>query len=173
MRSVAESEFVILGGGLAGLSAGLVLGERATVVEREARPGGLVRTEYFNGYWFDRVIHLLHFYDAAIQERVLSIVGDALVPCPSTAWVETDAGVARYPLQMNLRDLDAEVATRCIVDLAGVTFDRPARIPANFEEVLLALCVERSTPRPDSVPTTRPDGIRGRRPIRRFVAWST
>ncbi len=134
-------EVVILGAGLAGLGAALACRERgirAVVLERDDRAGGLVRTERFGDYWFDRVIHLLYFADSGTERRVRGLLGEALQPCPPVAWVHTAAGVARYPIQMHLHGLDPEVAARAVVDLARVTFQPRPSPAANFEEMLLA-----------------------------------
>jgi phytoene dehydrogenase-like protein len=101
--SMRDVDTLILGGGIAGLAAALPLGDAAVVLERNARPGGLVRTECFDGYWFDHVLHLLHVADAATEARFRSLVGDDLARCPPEAWVETSAGTTRFPFQMNLR----------------------------------------------------------------------
>lgn len=114
-----ETEFLVLGGGPAGLAAGVALGDRAVVVEREARPGGLVRSECFGGYWFDHVLHLLHFQDPALQSWVTGMPDASLAPCPPVAWVETGAGTARYPLQLNLGALERETCIRALAELAA------------------------------------------------------
>jgi protoporphyrinogen oxidase len=126
----AEAEFLVLGAGVTGLAAGAELGERAVVLERAARAGGLVRSECFGGYWFDRVLHLLHFQDAALRERVRALLGEVMAPCPPDAWVQTAAGSARYPIQLNLRTLPAEARGRCLEDLA-----RAAEAPAAVDSV--------------------------------------
>ena len=135
MRDV---DTLILGGGIAGLAAALPLADGAAVLERNARPGGLVRTECFNGYWFDHVLHLLHVSDASMEARLRSLIGDDLARCPPEAWVETRAGTTRFPFQMNLHGLDAEVVSRCLRDLARVTFGGPRPAPRNFHDVLLS-----------------------------------
>lgn len=114
-----ETEFLVLGAGAAGLAAAAELGDRAIVVERDPRPGGLVRTECFGGYWFDRVLHLLHFQDPGLQGRVAALLGDDLAPCPPVAWIESAAGTARYPLQLNLGALDEETCIRALTELAA------------------------------------------------------
>jgi protoporphyrinogen oxidase len=114
-----ETEFLVLGGGPAGLAAGAELGNRAIVVEREDRPGGLVRTECFGGYWFDHVLHLLHFQDPPLQSWVTRMADACLAPCPPVAWIETDAGTARYPLQLNLGALERETCIRALTELAA------------------------------------------------------
>lgn len=136
-RVHTEAEFLILGGGIAGLAAAAELGNRAVVVEREARPGGLVRTECFDGYWFDHVLHLLHVPDDGTQRRMEDLLGDMLAPCPPVAWIETAAGTVRYPFQLNLGGLDRETAVRCLADYARACFAPPdPSPPADFESLL-------------------------------------
>jgi protoporphyrinogen oxidase len=130
-----KTDVVIVGSGVTGLAAAWVLADRATVLERDARPGGLVRTERFGDYWFDRVLHLLYFQDPDTERHVRSLMGDTLAPCPPVAWCETSRGITRFPFQMNLRGLDLEARLGCIRDLAEASF-RAASMPASFEEHL-------------------------------------
>ena len=129
---------IVLGAGLAGLAAALELGDAAIVVERDARPGGLVRTEHRNGYWFDRVLHLLYFSDSNTEARITELLGDALAPCAPEAWVESRSGVTRFPLQMHLGTLAPAAIVECLRDLAECTFAPSQRPPASFEDLLLA-----------------------------------
>ena len=133
-----KADVLILGSGLTGLAAAWVLADLATVVERDSRPGGLVRTERFGDYWFDRVLHLLYFQDPDTERRVRALMGDTLAPCAPEAWCETVAGTTRFPFQMNLRGLDPEARSRCVRDLAEATFRPSGKPPANFEDHLLA-----------------------------------
>src|SRR5688572_17267558 len=96
-----EFDVVILGAGLTGLSAASILGDHAVVLERNERPGGLVRTDCFNGYWFDHVIHILHFQNKETEAKIKDLLGDCLAPCPPEAWVETAFGTTRFPFQMH------------------------------------------------------------------------
>ena len=128
-----SADVIVIGGGLAGLAAAGELGERAMVLEADSRPGGLVRSERFGDYWFDRVIHLLYFPDPLVEQRVRALLGDALAPTRAEAWVECAAGVVRYPFQMHLGGLDRETAMRCVADLASVTFAPSALRAPHFE----------------------------------------
>ncbi|NQU23116.1 MAG: FAD-dependent oxidoreductase [Candidatus Nealsonbacteria bacterium] len=137
-----EVDYLILGAGLAGLAAADGLRERApadnvVVLERDEVPGGLVRADYFDGYWFDRVLHLLYFADPKTETRIRRLLGDELAPCPPTAWVETGDGVVRYPFQMHLRGLKQSTIVRCLADLAEVTYVPESDRPAHFQEMLL------------------------------------
>jgi protoporphyrinogen oxidase len=57
--TVVESDYLVLGAGLAGLTVAGELGDRAVTLERSSAPGGLVRTLNFGGYCFDAVLHFL------------------------------------------------------------------------------------------------------------------
>jgi protoporphyrinogen oxidase len=135
--SIEDVPVLILGAGLAGLAAAATLGDSALVLERDARPGGLVRTECFKGYWFDRVIHLLYFADAHTERRILDLLGSDLQPCPPLAWVECSAGTARFPLQLHLGSLDPRTVVECLVDFINLSLSPEKSRPQNFEELLL------------------------------------
>jgi protoporphyrinogen oxidase len=107
------------------------------VLEGADRPGGLVRTDHVDGFWFDHVLHLLHFADDEVERRVRKMLGETLVACPTVAWVETSGGVTQYPLQMHLAPLARDQVVRCLHDLAEVTFRPKLGTPANFEDYLL------------------------------------
>jgi protoporphyrinogen oxidase len=146
-REVVETDVLILGGGVSGLACASALGEHALVLEREDRPGGLVRGVSIGDYWFDHVLHLLYFPDDATEQRVRALPGLVLEPCPPVAWVESRSGRARFPIQNNLRDLPVDVIVSCIADLATAAAKAGQHQPANYRELLLdafgpALCDE-------------------------------
>ena len=134
---ITETDYLILGAGVTGLAAANVLGPRAKVLEREARPGGLVRTECFNGYWFDHVLHILYFADCVTERRIQDMLGETLAPCVPIAFVETRSGTTRYPFQMHLEGLDEDTVIRCLHDLARVAFGPAPGEPRDFQEMLL------------------------------------
>ncbi len=85
-----EVDYLILGAGLSGLTAAHTLGDRCpaadvVVLERDETPGGLVRTDCFDGYWFDHVLHLLHLAEPKTETRIKQLLGDDLAPCPPVA----------------------------------------------------------------------------------------
>nr|AGZ94023.1 putative amine oxidase [Streptomyces sp. MMG1612] len=134
--TVVESEVLILGAGLTGLSAAAAYGPGAVVVEQEDRPGGLVRTECFDGWWFDRVIHLLHLSDPATQAWVRELLGDTLVACPPQAWIDTAAGTVRYPFQLHLSGLEPAARERCLADFAEAARGPDPADAAHYAELL-------------------------------------
>jgi protoporphyrinogen oxidase len=132
-----RTDVLVLGAGVTGLAAATVLTDHAIVVEKDARPGGLVRTERFGRYWFDRVLHLLYFQDRDTEQRIRALMGDTLAPCAPRAWCETSAGITRFPFQMHLGGLDSASRDRCIQDLIAVSQEVLSATPTNFEEHLL------------------------------------
>lgn len=131
-------DVLVLGAGLTGLAAAWRLGARATVLERAARAGGLVRTEWVGEYGFDHVIHLLHLRDPEVERAIHGLLGEAMVPCPAVAWVETSAGNARFPLQMHLGTLDGEVALAALNDLARLAYGPSPTSGTSYRDYLIA-----------------------------------
>jgi len=134
--AASTCEFLVLGAGLAGLAAARALGPGALVLEKDDGPGGIARSEQLGEWHFDQAIHVLYFADQATKERVFAVPGHALADCPPEAWVETTAGVARFPVQLHLGGLDPAFVARCLDDLER-TFMTEARAEVrNFEEFL-------------------------------------
>jgi len=132
-----STNYLILGAGLTGMSAASILKEEAIVLEKTERPGGLVKSINLDGYWFDHVIHLLHFRDPRTESIIKKLLGDTLAPLYPEAWVETTEGTGRYPLQMNLYGLSQEAITSTIKDLAATSFNIEHETPTSFEDMLL------------------------------------
>ena len=77
--SVHESRKVdtlILGAGLAGLSAAYHIGEAAEIYEAQDYVGGKAKSEQYEGYTFDVTGHWLHLRDAGIRSWILGLLGE-------------------------------------------------------------------------------------------------
>lgn len=131
-------DVVVIGAGLAGLSAAAELGPAAILVEREEEPGGLARTAYYDGWWFDRVLHLLHLSRPEVEGVVRGMLGDVLQPCPPDAWIETPAGTVRYPFQLHLSGLTESARVACVADFARAAAVEPYQPARSYEELLRA-----------------------------------
>ncbi|MFG0258515.1 MAG: protoporphyrinogen/coproporphyrinogen oxidase [Phycisphaerales bacterium JB043] len=94
-----EFEFVIVGGGITGLTAGGRLRSRCVVLERGSSVGGLVRTIHQDGFWFDLVPHFLHVHNERIRGFVGEILGDTLVPIRCSADIRVGSRTVPYPIQ--------------------------------------------------------------------------
>ena len=129
-----KSEIIIIGAGITGLAAGMELKDRAVVLEKGDHPGGLVRTFNFDGYWFDNVVHLLHFRNSEIESYVKSLMGNVLKSCPPTGWVETSEGKVRYPFQLNLGGLNIAAQLQCLFDFIRRDLDA---VSSSYKEFLI------------------------------------
>ena len=106
---------VILGAGLAGLSAAFFLKKDYQIFEKEATPGGLCRCRHINGYIFDYDGHLLHFRDKATLNFVRNLMGDNLLPLKRNSWINSFGCYTRYPFQANLFGLPKNVVKECVL----------------------------------------------------------
>jgi UDP-galactopyranose mutase len=133
---------VILGGGLAGLSAALTLQQAGQtgwrVFERESRVGGLARTMVVEGYRFDYGPHILFTIDSEIESLIRDLLGDNFHAQERQAFIYHHAHdlYTRFPFQAHLHGLPIEVVSDCLVGLVRAV-ERQARgefNPGNYEE---------------------------------------
>lgn len=112
-----QCDHLILGAGLAGLTLCSKLKSKDTIVlEKSDKPGGLVQSIEINGFWFDKVLHLLHFQNKSTQNKLLKILGSNFKPLIPKAKVYTNLGTTDFPFQLNLGGLEKETALACAMD---------------------------------------------------------
>ncbi len=105
---------LIIGGGLAGLSAGWHLGRAATLLEASATVGGLCRSYRHEGYTFDISGHLLHFRRPDIRRFVAARLPGALARHRRRAFVHFQGLLVHYPFQAHLFELPPRVRDECL-----------------------------------------------------------
>ena len=130
---------VVLGAGLAGLSAAMHLqdDQEVVVLEREDRPGGLCRSVVKDGFTFDLTGHLLHLRRPEIRALVEKLIpGDQFMKIDRRAFIHSHGRLTPYPFQVNTHGLPPEVIAECVIgfveamssgpvseeEAAGVTF---------------------------------------------------
>ncbi len=128
-----ESRIVILGGGLTGLTAGLVLsraGRSVQVLERGPEVGGLARTIVRNGFRFDLGGHRFFTKDEKVAAFLDDLMGNELVTVPRTSKILLNNRYFDYPLRpLNaLFGLGVPTTIRSLLDYAG------RRIARGFKE---------------------------------------
>jgi protoporphyrinogen oxidase len=138
---MTQTRFLVLGAGLAGLSAAAHLPARETlVVERESEVGGLCRSRELEGFVFDCTGHLLHLRDPSVRDLVLSMLPDAFVSVERRSLVYSKQVYTGYPFQANTHGLPPEVVRECVVGFVESLMrrGRAAGEPANFREWALS-----------------------------------
>lgn len=126
-----KTDVLILGGGLAGLSAARHLGELGVerlVVEAKSRPGGTAGSVESGGFTFDYTGHLLHLHDPYGKKLILSLLGDNVAVHDRRAFIYSKGVFTKYPFQANTRGLPAAVVTDCVAGFLE-TVHRPQALP--------------------------------------------
>ena len=113
----AERPVLIVGAGLAGLSAAYHLGNRPyRLIEREEHVGGLCRSVRERGFTFDYTGHLLHMRRPEIRRLVSSLVADSsFLRIDRLAAVYSHGSYTAYPFQVNTHGLPASVVRECVM----------------------------------------------------------
>lgn len=94
---------VILGGGLAGLSAGYELSRnkvKVTVLEIWPEVGGLARTIKSNGFIFDTGPHRWYTKNDSVNQWMLNLLGDEVIKIPRLTRIYFDKQFFYYPIKL-------------------------------------------------------------------------
>lgn len=103
---------VILGGGLAGLSA--AYHSDGVVFEQDRVIGGHAKSNHRDGFVFDEGIHVLHTKNEYILQ-LLEKVGANLVEHTREAWIHSFGALTRYPFQANTYGLPIPIVKDCLL----------------------------------------------------------
>lgn len=142
-------DVLILGGGLTGLSAAHELSRSAPasswlLIEKEARVGGLCRTEARQGFLFDATGHWLHLRDPETTALVGELLGEGLARIARRSAVFLQGAFVDYPFQVNFGQLpDKEIVAEILQSFLDARLgpngaDRRAAAPASFEDFILS-----------------------------------
>jgi len=125
---------VILGGGLAGLSAAYHLGDRpCKIYERETRPGGLCRSVTQDGFTFDYTGHLLHTRDPYTRWLIDTLLPDTCIAHQRRTAIYHDGRYVPYPFQANLGALETQKAKECLLGFMEA-YCKGGNTPNNFRD---------------------------------------
>ena len=125
---MSRGRTVVIGAGLAGLSAGRVLagaGMDYVILERGSRPGGLCRTETAGGFTFDYTGHLLHLKEGPSRDLILDLIGGQLREHTRRASIFVKNTFVPYPIQAHFGALPEYLAQRCMEDLVKAAGGEP------------------------------------------------
>ena len=138
------SELIIIGAGITGLSAGYHAEKRNIkyqIFEQESQVGGLCRTLYKDGFYFDISGHVLSLKDQYIQALVRRFLKDNLRIIKRNAAIYSKEVFTRYPFQVNLYGLPRRVISECLREFVKVYFkhrDLPPNSYRTFHDLILA-----------------------------------
>jgi protoporphyrinogen oxidase len=129
---------VIIGGGLAGLSAGHHLAEYDPIVfEKERAVGGLCRSFTQDGFTFDCTGHLIHLKNQYTKDLIARILPDAFDSHERLASIYSKSTVTPYPFQANTYGLPPEVVKDCVVGFVESMHAEQNGGPKNFHDWVL------------------------------------
>ncbi|HBB68057.1 MAG: hypothetical protein A2X28_10110 [Elusimicrobia bacterium GWA2_56_46] len=113
---MTETDVLIVGGGLAGLSAarGLRGKKKYLLVEKEARIGGLASSVSRNGFTFDYSGHLLHLHWKETGDLILRLLKNNHFKLKRNAWIHLAGVEVPYPFQANLYGLPEKIKSECV-----------------------------------------------------------
>lgn len=137
-------KIVIIGAGLAGLSAGYHAQQKNLdyeLYEADALVGGCCRTIERDGFLFDYSGHLLHLKDPYFQGLVRELLADNLNIINRNAVIYSHGAYTRYPFQANLFGLPAEVVKECLLEFVKAYYgneDLPTRDYHTFRDWIVA-----------------------------------
>ena len=111
-----KTDVLIIGGGLAGLTAGKTLeGKRDYIIaEREKRPGGLSATVTKGGFHFDYSGHLLHLRWPKTSRLILEALAGNCARLKRDARVYVHKRWTPFPFQANLAAMPDKVKSECV-----------------------------------------------------------
>ncbi len=127
---------VILGAGLAGLSAAHHLRRGYTILEKEGEVGGLCRSTIQEGFVFDRSIHILFPQSQYARGLIHELLRGNLLSQTRESWIYSHHTYTRYPFQANLYGLPINVVKDCLLGLieAKICRTKPSATPGNFHD---------------------------------------
>lgn len=121
-------DIAVLGGGLAGLSAGMQAG--VPVFEAAGHAGGVAASDTVDGFTFDRGIHVLQSKNQKIY-ALLDRIEVTLESRERDAHIYAHGCYTAYPFQVNTVGLPLWTRIRCVCDFLRRAADDE---PANYEE---------------------------------------
>ena len=132
-----RTEVLIVGAGLAGLSAALHLRRPHLLLEKEEEPGGLCRSVRRGGSTYDYTGHLLHLRRPQMRELVGELLPGGMAERERRAAIFSHGRFVPYPFQANFHPLPREVVRECLLGFVRAREEQKAD-PLSFGEWALA-----------------------------------
>ncbi len=124
---------VIIGAGLAGISAGHRLNKDYFIIEKNLKPGGLCRTDMVDGFTFDYTGHFLHIRSKETEKLIFSNVKVPLKKIARKSFIFSKGVYTGYPYQVNNYGLPYDTVAENITGFIRAKMAGPAS-QKNFKE---------------------------------------
>jgi len=134
----SNQQIVILGSGLAGLSAAYHCPAQCHVYEKHDTIGGLTRSQRIDGFTFDYAPHILFPTDKYISQLIIELLGDNRNILQREAYIyhKKHNTYTKFPFQAHLFGLPDEIVTQCLNDLISALKNTGKTVPKNYREWL-------------------------------------
>ncbi len=127
----------IIGAGASGLSLALMLDGDVTVFEQSDRSGGHCRTTVQDGWTFDQGPHIMFSRDSDVLDFMIASLGDNVHQSRRRNRVYADGRMVKYPFENDLRSLDLDARTHCLLTYLFNDHAPLAKNPSNLDEWFL------------------------------------
>lgn len=135
-----DTNLIIIGAGLSGLSCAYHLKKDYALFERESKPGGMASSDCVGGFVFDKTGHLLHFQTEYVKELLSALSnGSRLIRHKRSSWVFSKKTFTRYPFQVNTYKLPPAIIKDCLLKMAQAQMgSKRGEKPSNLRDWILA-----------------------------------
>jgi protoporphyrinogen oxidase len=113
-----ETDILIIGGGITGLSLGSFLGESDyLILEKDLTPGGYCKTTISGKYVWDYSGHFFHFKSEEIRDYVTKNIKCKILEVEKISHIYYGGKMIDFPFQDNIHQLDKDEFIECLTDL--------------------------------------------------------
>lgn len=111
-------KYLIIGGGISGLTLANYLKDEYLIIEKENEVGGYCRTIKQKNYVWDYAGHFFHFKTDEFKKKFLDVIPkDEIIVQEKCTKILYKNKLIDYPFQMNIHQLDKEEFIECLYDL--------------------------------------------------------
>ena len=112
-----QTNVLIIGGGITGLSLASFIGDDCLIVEKDSEVGGYCKTTIRNGFVWDYSGHFFHFNNQEIKDYVLENIECDVVTVNKKSHIYYKGRYIDFPFQNNIHQLPTNEFVECLYDL--------------------------------------------------------